>query len=81
MINQETPLVDNPAQYGGYPRFGTPVQAGQALVSAGFDVVTCATNHMLDRGAEGAYFTREFLLRGASSVWGYGQRGCGKLPL
>ena len=60
VINQETPLVDNPAQYGGYPRFGTPVQAGQALVSAGFDVVTCATNHMLDRGAEGAYFTREF---------------------
>ncbi len=60
VINQETPLVDNPAQYGGYPRFGTPAQAGQALTDAGFDVVTCATNHMLDRGAEGAYFTREF---------------------
>lgn len=74
VINQETPLVDNPAQYGGYPRFGTPAQAGQALTDAGFDVVTCATNHMLDRGAEGAYFTREFLPRGASSVRGYGQK-------
>lgn len=60
VINQETPLTDNPAQYGDYPRFGTPAQAGQAVVDAGFDVVTCATNHMLDRGAEGAYFTRAF---------------------
>lgn len=60
VINQETPFTDNPAQYGGYPRFGTPVQVGQALVDAGFDVVTCATNHALDRGAAGVDFTRTF---------------------
>lgn len=61
VINQETPLTDNPALYGGYPRFGTPAQVGQALVDAGFDVVTCATNHALDRGAAGVEFTKAFL--------------------
>lgn len=61
VINQETPFTDNPALYGGYPRFGTPVQVGQALADAGFDVVTCATNHVLDRGAAGIDYTKAFL--------------------
>jgi len=60
VINQETPLTDNPAMYGDFPRFGTPVQVGQAIVNAGFDVVTCATNHALDRGVEGVDFTKKF---------------------
>lgn len=60
VINQETPLTDDPALYGDYPRFGTPVQAGEAIVEAGFDVVTCATNHALDRGAAGVTFTKRF---------------------
>lgn len=60
VINQETPLVDNPERYGGYPRFGTPAQVGQAIVDAGFDVVTCATNHVLDRGGDGVCFTKDF---------------------
>ena len=60
VINQETPLVDDPKEYGGYPSFGTPIQAGEAIVNAGFDVVTCATNHALDRGAEGIHTTKEF---------------------
>lgn len=60
VINQETPLTDNPDWYGDYPRFGTPVQVGQAIVDAGFDIVTCATNHALDRGAEGIAFTKDF---------------------
>lgn len=60
VINQETPLTDRPSMYGDYPRFGTPVQVGQAIIDAGFDVVTCATNHALDRGAEGVSFTKKF---------------------
>ena len=60
VINQETPLVDEPALYGDYPRFGTPVQVGKAIANAGFDVVTCATNHALDRGAEGINTTKAF---------------------
>lgn len=60
VINQETPLVDDPSMYGDYPRFGTPIEVGQAITDAGFDVVTCATNHALDRGAEGINITKEF---------------------
>lgn len=60
VINQETPLTDNPSLYGDYPRFGTPVQVGWAVAEAGFDVVTCATNHILDRGVEGMAETKAF---------------------
>lgn len=60
VINQETPLIEDPALYGDYPRFGTPVQVGEAIVNAGFDVVTCATNHALDRGIEGVNTTKNF---------------------
>lgn len=60
VINQETPLTDNPSWYGGYPRFGTPVGVGESIVNAGFDAVTCATNHALDRGEAGVDFTRHF---------------------
>ena len=60
VINQETPLTDDLSMVSDYPRFGTPVNVGWAVVDAGFDVVTCATNHALDRGAEGVMFTKCF---------------------
>ncbi len=60
VINQETPLSEHPAMYSGYPRFGTPDGVGQAIVNAGFDVVTCATNHALDKGADGVSYTKDF---------------------
>lgn len=63
VINQETPFVTEPALYGDYPRFGTPIQVGEAIVKAGFDVVTCATNHALDRGTEGIHTTKEFFTK------------------
>lgn len=60
VINQETPLTDDPSKYSDYPRFGTPVGVGEAIADAGFDVVTCATNHALDQGADGVDYTKEF---------------------
>lgn len=60
VINQETPLVENPSLYSDYPRFGTPLNVGQAIVNAGFDVVTCGTNHALDKGTEGIDTTKNF---------------------
>lgn len=59
-INQETPLVDNPALYSDFPRFGTPIGVGEAIVNADFDIVTCATNHALDKGTDGVNTTKEF---------------------
>lgn len=60
VISQETPYIDDFARYGDYPRFGTPVNIGQAIVDAGFDVVVCATNHALDRGISGIDITKGF---------------------
>lgn len=62
IINQETPMVDNPNLYHDYPRFGTPLAVGEAIVNAGFDVVTCATNHALDQGNYGINTTKNFFL-------------------
>ncbi len=50
-INQETVFVENREDFSDYPRFGTPIQVGKSVINAGFDIVSCATNHMLDQGA------------------------------
>lgn len=60
VINQETPLTDQQSRYGSYPRFGTPVGVGDAIADAGFDIITCATNHVLDQGMAGIDFTKAF---------------------
>lgn len=60
IINQETPFTDDPSQYSDYPRFATPLPVGSAIAKAGFDVVTCATNHALDLGSTGIHTTKSF---------------------
>lgn len=59
VIHQETPLTDDPSLYSGYPRFATPAGVGEAIAEAGFDVVTCASNHALDMGWEGVDATKQ----------------------
>lgn len=59
IINQETPLVKAAKDYSDFPRFGTPSQVGRALIDAGFDVATCATNHAFDKGMTGIDTTAE----------------------
>ena len=63
VINQETPFVTDSSKYSDYPRFGTPIQVGDAIVNAGFHVVTCATNHALDQGTEGIHTTKNFFTK------------------
>ncbi len=60
IINQETILVSNPNRYSSYPTFGSPVQVGDAIVKAGFDVVAHATNHTMDKGTSGIEDTLNF---------------------
>ena len=60
VINQETPFTDQPSRYSDYPRFGTPVDVGEAIADAGLDVVTCATNHAMDQGVDGITYTKDF---------------------
>ncbi len=53
IINQETIMVSDPADYADFPCFGTPESIGHSIVSAGFDVVAHANNHTMDRGYGG----------------------------
>ena len=60
IINQETIFVASPSRYSSYPTFGSPVQVGDAIVKAGFDVVAHATNHTMDKGTSGIEDTLSF---------------------
>ena len=53
IVNQETILVNSPDKYSGYPSFGSPTAVGDALVRAGFNVITHATNHSYEKKVNG----------------------------
>lgn len=52
-VNQETPLVNDHKDVSGSGLMGTPLEVGDALAKAGFDIVTQATNHAFDKGKPG----------------------------
>lgn len=57
--NLETVLAGG--AYTGYPSFNSPDSFAEAAVKAGFDVLTTANNHTLDRGPAGLVTTLEKL--------------------
>lgn len=59
--NLETPLLGGEKVYTGYPMFNAPPELADALKDAGFNIVTAANNHTLDRWERGALRTREVL--------------------
>lgn len=59
--NLETVTAGPDARFTGYPAFNTPVEYLDAVRDAGFDVLTTANNHSLDRGAVGIDRTLEAL--------------------
>jgi len=59
-VNQETVFIPRGDKYSSYPTFGTPEEVGTAELKAGFDIVTHATNHTMDRGAKGVDYTLDF---------------------
>lgn len=59
--NLETTFAGADQGYSGYPMFNSPEQLGQALKQTGFDVITTANNHCLDRGSDGVKSTLNFL--------------------
>ena len=48
--NQETILGGAEIGLSSYPSFNSPYEVGDALIAAGFNLVSLATNHTLDRG-------------------------------
>ncbi len=59
-VNQETLMAGAEYGYSGYPRFNTPRELAGDLVTAGFDVVNIANNHMMDMLPEGLASTIAF---------------------
>ncbi len=53
--NQETMIGGVEIGLSDYPRFNSPFEVGDALKATGFDIVSMANNHTLDRG-ESAIF-------------------------
>jgi poly-gamma-glutamate synthesis protein (capsule biosynthesis protein) len=59
--NLETVTAGSDLKFTGYPMFNTPVEYLDAAKAAGFDVLTNANNHSLDRGFNGIEKTIEEL--------------------
>lgn len=51
--NLESIIAGNDIGLSSFPRFNGPKEIGYTLKELGFDLVTLANNHVLDRGAEG----------------------------
>ena len=57
--NQET-VFDDTSSYKSYPIFNTPSAFGDAMIDAGFNVVSLATNHSMDMGGNSAVRSAEY---------------------
>ena len=51
--NQETILGGKELGYSTYPQFNSPNEVGDAFLDAGFNLVSLATNHTMDKGEVG----------------------------
>ncbi len=58
--NQETILGGTEIGLSSYPSFNSPQELGDAMIDAGFNLVSLATNHTLDRGVTAIEKSREF---------------------
>lgn len=74
--NQETILGGSALGLSHYPRFNSPHEVGDAMIDAGFDLVSLATNHTMDRGESGVLASvsywknkKEIVTSGQWSSW------------
>ena len=77
-VNAETVLVDKNSAVSDYPRFGSPLAVGTALKNVGFDVISCANNHALDKGIYGIDVSSSFYRDNKMTCVGIQGSGDGK---
>lgn len=58
--NQETILGGTELGVSDYPTFNSPQEVGDAMMDAGFNLVSLATNHTMDRGEKAALSSRTY---------------------
>jgi poly-gamma-glutamate synthesis protein (capsule biosynthesis protein) len=59
-VNQETVLGGSELGVSGYPTFNSPYEVGEDLIDTGFNLVSLATNHLLDSGVTAVKNSREY---------------------
>lgn len=59
--NLETTFAGSKVGYSGYPTFNTPEILAKNLKKVGFDVVSTANNHCMDKGYSGIVSTIDYL--------------------
>jgi Bacterial capsule synthesis protein PGA_cap len=60
-INQETMLGGTEMGLSSYPSFNSPIEVGEAIIDAGFNLISIANNHTLDRGEQAILNTIDYL--------------------
>lgn len=58
--NQETILGGTELGLSDYPTFNSPQEVGDAMIDAGFNLVSMATNHTIDSGEKAVLASREY---------------------
>ena len=58
--NQETILGGKELGVNDYPTFNSPQEVGDAMIDAGFNLVSLATNHTMDSGEKAVLASREY---------------------
>lgn len=58
--NQETILGGTNLGLSTYPRFNSPYEVGDAFIDAGFNMISLANNHTLDRGEKAIVNSRNY---------------------
>lgn len=58
--NQETILGGKELGLSDYPTFNSPYEVGDAMLDAGFNLVSLATNHTIDSGTKAVLNSREY---------------------
>lgn len=59
ILNQETVVTDE-LEPSDYPRFCSPADLGEKMISLGFNVFSLSNNHILDRNEDGLLYTLDF---------------------
>ena len=58
--NQETIIGGSKIGLSSYPAFNSPYEVADAMIDAGFNLVSLATNHTLDRGKQAVLNSRNY---------------------
>jgi poly-gamma-glutamate synthesis protein (capsule biosynthesis protein) len=67
--NQESILAGTTLKLSGYPQFNSPQEVGDAFIDAGFNLVSLANNHTMDKYEKGVRLSVEYWRKQEGVYW------------